>query len=277
MTPAGDLIFELIGVSARHPASPRPALVNVTLSASAGEVVAVLGPNGAGKSTLLRVIAGTLPVLAGEARLLGMPLAHQRRDSVARVVALVPQNDEIRFGFSVRDVVMMGRAPHQTGWMRARAEDERVVHSVLRQWELEDVADRPVDRLSGGERKRVAVARAMAQEPRLLLLDEPSASLDVRHQVQLFDALRSAAADGTTCVIVTHDLQLAAAHAARVVLLRAGAPVFDGTPAALGPQQLEDAFGWPIQTGRLEGSTVRVFIPVTVRPALIDGGHGPGV
>jgi iron complex transport system ATP-binding protein len=243
--------------------SAETALVDVSIAVAPGEIVAVLGPNGAGKSTMLKVLAGTLAPQRGEARLFGAVVSRQERREVAKDIAFVMQNDDVRFAFTVREVVLMGRAPHQEGWMRPTREDARVVDDVLARCDLEHLAHREVDQLSGGERKRVAVARAFAQTARVLLLDEPTAFLDVRHQVALFEMLRDAANQGgKAVVVVTHDLQLAAAHASRVLLLKSGRLLADGrVDDVLTEARLTEAFDWPIDVGRVEGARSRVFVP----------------
>lgn len=268
--PATAAAFEVLGASARYAArrtgpggSRDAALVGVSLTVAPGEIVVVVGPNGAGKSTLLRVLAGTLRPDEGEVRLFGAPLTGRDRREVARDVAFVTQSEDVRFAFSVREVVLMGRAPHQDGWMRPGAQDARIVDLVLARCDLEHLADRPTGQLSGGERKRVAIARAFAQGARALLLDEPTAFLDVRHQVALFEQLREASInERKACVVVTHDLQLAAAHASRVVLMKAGRVVAVGrVEEVMTPARLAETFDWPIDTGRLEGGDARVFVP----------------
>jgi len=255
-------VVVLRGVSARYVASAVSVLTDVSLSIEAGEILVVLGANGAGKSTLLRVLAGTLRPLAGSIELFGVPLFSQARRETAQKVAFVTQTEDVSFAFTVRDVVLMGRAPHQSGVMRPSPEDERLVDSALRDCDLEQVAHRVVTELSGGERKRVAIARAFVQATPLLLLDEPTASLDVPHQVALLDQLGTRAAGGHSSVVVTHDLQLAAVLATRIALLKAGRLLAVGTvEEVLTGQELEAAFDWPIDTGVLTGTRSRVFVP----------------
>jgi iron complex transport system ATP-binding protein len=239
------------------------ALEGASFAADAGDLVMVLGPNGAGKSTLLRVLAGTLVPSAGEVRVGGRLAREMTRREVAKEVAFVAQSEEVRFAFSVRDVVMMGRAPHQDGWMRPTPHDAEAVERALAQCDLEALATRSVDQLSGGEQKRVALARAFAQKPRVMLLDEPTAFLDVRHQVALFSLLREATrVDRMTAVVVTHDLSLAAAYASRVLLMKGARLMADGSvDDVLTEARLAEAFEWPIEAGRLSGSGSKVFLP----------------
>jgi iron complex transport system ATP-binding protein len=241
----------------------------VSLQVRGGEVVAVLGPNGAGKSTLLRVAAGLLEPTAGVVSCLGRNLAKVDRRALARAVALVPQNESPAAGFRVREVVAMGRAPHQGGWMREGPQDGPAVERALARCDLVDHARRPVDTLSGGEQRRVALARALAQEPRVLLLDEPSAFFDVRHRVALGTLVCDLATrDGLAVLIAMHDLEEAARIASRVLLLRSGRTIFDGPPEeAMTPALLREAFDADVDVGVHAQSGQRYFLPRVRAPA----------
>jgi iron complex transport system ATP-binding protein len=249
------------------------ALEGATLTADVGDLVAVVGPNGAGKSTLLRLLAGTLAPDRGDVRLEGRSLREMSREEVARCVAFVAQSEEVRFAFTVRDVVMMGRAPHQDGWMRPTPRDAAVVDRALEMCDVGALATRPVGELSAGEQKRVALARGFAQAPRVMLLDEPTAFLDVRHQVALFEQLRAAtAAKEMTAVVVTHDLTLAAAYASRVVLVKGGRLLAVGSvDEVLTEPRLREAFDWPLEVATVGASGTRVFVPRQAR----DGAPSP--
>lgn len=249
------------------------ALEGATLIADVGDLVAVVGPNGAGKSTLLRLLAGTLAPDRGDVRLEGRSLREMSREEVARCVAFVAQSEEVRFAFTVRDVVMMGRAPHQDGWMRPTPRDAAVVDRALEMCDLGALATRPVGELSAGEQKRVALARGFAQASRVMLLDEPTAFLDVRHQVALFEQLRAAtAAKEMTAVVVTHDLTLAAAYASRVVLVKGGRLLAVGSvDEVLTEPRLREAFDWPLEVATVGASGTRVFVPRQAR----DGAPSP--
>ena len=224
-------------------------LSGVSLAARAGEWVAVLGPNGAGKSTLVRVLSGMLAPAAGRVLLDGRDLQGLARAEIARSLAVVPQDSDVAFGFSVREVVMMGRAPHQSSLLRVRAEDERAVSSALERCDIAGLANRAVAELSGGERRRVTLARALAQEAKVLLLDEPAAHLDARHAVSVGELVREEVdRRGIACVAVLHDLAAAARWADRVVLLAGGKVRADGPPAeVLKPELLEAVFEIPIR------------------------------
>jgi iron complex transport system ATP-binding protein len=252
----------------RTPSAPLEApLRQASLELREGEIVSVLGPNGAGKSTFLRVAAGALEPFEGEALLLGRPMRALDRRWIARHVAVVGQAEKVAFGFTVREVVAMGRAPHQGGWMRASERDRGVVERAIERCDLAPVADRPAQELSGGEQKRVAIARALAQEPRVLLLDEPSAFLDVRHQVELYELLSSEAARSLlACIVVVHDFNVAAQYASRVALMKAGAIIALGSAAdVMTEDRLREVFDVDLQVGALDGSGDRFFLPLRKR------------
>jgi iron complex transport system ATP-binding protein len=255
--------IELREVTARYPTG-RVALEGISLSVRAGELCAVLGPNGAGKSTLVRVFSGALAPVKGEALLLGQRLRGMDRRAIARCVAVVPQGVPAAVGFSVREVVMMGRAPHQGTWMRASARDEEAVARALCACELIDLQERPVSELSGGEQKRVAIARALAQEAQVLILDEPGAHLDVHHAVAVHEVVRREVVERQlACVAVLHDLNTAAQYADQVALLKAGQLVAKGTvEEVMTYRRLKDVFDAELYVGVNELDGTRYFLPV---------------
>ncbi|MFJ2868651.1 heme ABC transporter ATP-binding protein [Kitasatospora sp. NPDC087314] len=224
----------------------RALLDGASVRVAAGEVVALLGPNGAGKSTLLSVLAGDVRPDGGEVRLCGRPLAGYGAAELALHRALLPQSAALSFPFPADEVVRMGRAP----WAgtAAATEDEAVVAEAMATTESAAFAGRPFTALSGGERARVALARVLAQRAPLLLLDEPTAALDLRHQELVLRVARARAAAGDGVVVVLHDLSLAAAYADRVVLLTAGATVADGPVAeVLRAPLLSEVYGHPVE------------------------------
>jgi len=241
----------------------KTVLHGVSLAASPGELVAVLGPNGSGKSTLLRVLAGTLAPSSGQVVLEGRALPELSRREVARCVAVVPQDSDVAFGFSVGEVVAMGRAPRQGALLIPTDEDRRLTLEALRLCELSSLVSRPVGELSGGERRRVVLARAIAQQPDVLLLDEPAAHLDVRHAVELYRLVKEMTRSrGMACVAVMHDLNAAARWADRASLLRDGRVVSDGAiDAVLDPDVLGDVFGVPIHRGNDRELDTDYFLP----------------
>jgi iron complex transport system ATP-binding protein len=223
----------------------REVLRDASLDLRPGEVVGLLGPNGSGKTTLLRLLTGQLSPDLGSVVFGGRPVGSWRRDALARRVAVLPQQLDLPAGFRAAELVEMGRAPHARSLFGSTAEDERAVRQALVDAEALDLAHRFADELSGGERQRVLVAMALAQEPELLLLDEPTLHLDLAHQVALLRTIRRLGAQRSLTVLaVLHDLNLAAAFAPRVVVLADGAVAADG-PAAevLTPTLVQRVFG----------------------------------
>ena len=255
--------IELSGVSVRY-ARGRVALENIDLSVRKGEICAVLGPNGAGKSTLVKVISGALPPQDGEVQVLGEPLSRLERREIAKRIALVPQSSEPAVGFSVREIVMMGRAPHQGAWMRASPRDADAVERALEACELVGLRERKVNQLSGGEQQRVAIARALAQEAEVLLLDEANAHLDVRHFIAVSELVRREVAERKlACVMVLHDLNAAAQYADRVALLKGGRMLACGSiEEVMTYRRLKDAFEAELYVGVNELDGSRYFLPV---------------
>lgn len=206
------------------------ALRGVTAELRPGELTALVGPNGAGKSTWVSTLAGVRDGYQGSCSLEGREVAAWNKRKLARRSAYVPQTVRLEFPFSAEQVVFMGRTPFCDGLFESD-DDRRAVARAMRQTDVEGLADRRFGSLSGGERQRVILASALAQEPEALLLDEPGTYLDLKHQLSLYGLLRELAREGKTVVAVTHDLNLAAAYADRIVALREGSIVADGTPS----------------------------------------------
>ncbi len=260
-------LLSLESATARYPESSKPALVDATFAVSGGEVLAVIGPNGAGKSTLVRLLASTLRPTAGNVFLRGRPLSSFDRGELARELAVVSQQEAIAFGYSAEQVVMMGRAPHQTAWMLPSPGDIASVEAALVQCDLVELRNKRVDKLSGGEQKRVAIARALAQKPQVLILDEPSAFLDVKHSQDLCELLVAQTRErNLACVMVMHDLNAASAFADRVLLLKDGATIAVGSVAEVMTwQRLREAFGCDLYVGVNELTQDRYFVPMRRR------------
>lgn len=250
------MILEARDVRYRYPGAARDALAGVSLTLDTGEFVAVLGPNGSGKTTLLRVALGAARPATGEVRVAGRPAETWDPRELARVVGVVPQREESAFPLRVRDAVLLGRYPHLSPWAPARAADHAAVDRALRACDARDLADRWLATLSGGEYQRIRLARALAQEPRLLVLDEPTASLDLRHEMELFERARSLAAPGGLAVLViTHHVNLATRFADRVLLLHAGSPAAQGRPVdVLNRDTVERVFDWPVTIASFDGA-----------------------
>jgi iron complex transport system ATP-binding protein len=223
----------------------RSLLDDVALRVAPGEFVGLVGPNGAGKTTLLRAIAGLLAPSCGRVRLEGRALERLDPRQLARIVAHVPQSTRIDFGFTCLEVVLMGRHPHLGRFALEGPADYRVAEAAMAFTGTSDLAERPITAVSGGEQQRVLAARALAQEPRLLLLDEPTANLDVLHRLQLLDLVRDLVrARGLSAIAAIHDLELAARYCDRLVLLKDGRVLAEGPPAAvLTPERIRAAFG----------------------------------
>ena len=219
-------------------------LDGVSLHARRGELVGLVGPNGAGKTTLLRALSGVLRCQAGVVRFDGVDAHRLSSRQVAAGVALVPQVAPYTHGFNVIELVLMGRYPHLGRFQIEGREDNRIATDAMRLTETEQFADRTLDTLSGGERQRVFIARALAQQPRVLLLDEPTTNLDVLHQLKLLDVVRRLVDDGLTAVAAIHDLNVAARYCDRLVLLSGGRVLAEGPPEhVLSPDAMESAFG----------------------------------
>jgi len=229
----------------------RPALAGVSLDVAAGALQAVLGPNGSGKSTLMRALLGVTPVRSGRARLDGREVGEWPRRELATRVGVVSQMESFAFPLTVREMVSMGRYPHLGPLAGERAADREAVARALEACDVKDLAARDVTTLSGGELQRARIARALAQEPSALVLDEPTASLDVRHEMAILELLRSAADDGMTVVLVTHGLDVVGQFADRILLLQGGRPAAAGRPdEVLREDTLARVYGWPIAVHR---------------------------
>ncbi|MFC4103474.1 heme ABC transporter ATP-binding protein [Paenibacillus xanthanilyticus] len=209
-------------------------LNDVSFRFQAGGVYGIIGPNGAGKSTLLSLIAGTARADAGELALDGKPIGEWTRKELARHVAVLQQGGLAPVGFTVREVVAMGRFPYQNWMGEERSDPAPLLARILALTGLSDLADRQIDRLSGGERQRVALAKVMVQEPRLLLLDEPTTYLDIGYQLQLLDLVKQWQREqGITVVAVLHDLNLAAQYCDELYVVSNGRIEASGPPEAV--------------------------------------------
>ncbi|MBZ6102047.1 heme ABC transporter ATP-binding protein [Streptomyces olivaceus] len=224
----------------------RPVLDGVDVRVRAGEVLALVGPNGAGKSTLLGALAADVPAAEGVVRVHGRPVSAWSAPELALRRAVLPQSASLSFPFPVEEVVRMGRAPWAGG--DEADEDDAVVADAMSRTAVTGFAGRPFSALSGGERARVALARVLAQRAPLLLLDEPTAALDLRHQELVLRLCRERARAGDAVVVVLHDLALAAAYADRVAVLRAGRVAADGPPAEVFAEELlSEVYDQPVE------------------------------
>jgi ABC-type cobalamin/Fe3+-siderophores transport system ATPase subunit len=241
------VILEAHDVSVRYRGGRPLALNQVSCAVAAGELVAVVGPNGSGKTTLLRALLGLVPLESGVALVDGRPVSQWPRRLLARIVGVVGQQEETLFPLTVGETVMLGRYAYLGALGAPGERDRAAVRTALERCDIVALADRPVDSLSGGEWKRVRVARALAQEPRALVLDEPTASLDVRHEMELFELVDHLVKGGLGGLIITHHLNLAARFSHRILLLDGGSVVATGSPAeVLNQETLSRVFDWPV-------------------------------
>jgi len=241
------------------------ALNGVDLEAPSGEIRALLGPNGAGKSTLLRVLCGLARPSGGDVQVFGRPIAQWSRLDLARRVAYVPQETPSDLACTVEELVLLGRTPHLGGGLAIeRPEDREAAESALRKVDAWALRGRLLSEISGGERQRVVVARAIAQGADILLLDEPAAFLDVRHQVAVYELLAHLAhSEGKAVLTAMHDLNLACAYADSVVLLDRGRSVAAGPPrSALTYARVREVYGADVYVGVNEVTGAPYFLPM---------------
>ena len=230
---------------------------DLSLALRSGEVLALLGPNGCGKTTLLKTLLGLLPPLAGAVQLQGRPLVQWPLADRAREIAYVPQGQASTFGFTALEMVLMGRTAHQGLLARPSAQDRAIAHTALQRVGMAHLAERSVHRISGGERQLVLIARALAQQPRAVLLDEPTASLDFGNQGLVMRAIRALAGEGLAVLFTTHDPNQALRCADRAMLMREGRVLAEGAVEdvieadrlralySAGVMQVNDATGGP--------------------------------
>ena len=241
--PASDLLWQLDQVSFAR--NRRPVLDNINLTIRPGKWCGILGPNGSGKTTLLDQLCGLLEPDSGLLAYRGQPLKQWSRRQLARRVALVPQDFALRFDFSVREAVEMGRHPHLGRLASMTARDYALADAVMQEMGVAGLADRPVTQLSGGEKQRAAVARALVQEPEALLLDEATSNLDIRHSLSILSLLRRRADEqGLTVVAALHDLNLAGLFCDELLFLKDGRAVCQGeTTTVLRPEIIQEVYG----------------------------------
>lgn len=239
----------------------RPALVGINTEIPSGSLTGIIGPNGSGKSTLLRILGAIArpdsgKVLYGGADISSMPPMHR-----ARVVGAVLQDAGAQFGFPVKDIVEMGRFPYRGLFGRTNPDDKKAVDEAMEKAGVRHLAERPITALSSGEKQRAYIARALAQKPGALLLDEPTSHLDISYQLEVMEMLRRLSFSGTTVAIVMHDLNLAGLYCERLIAMKSGRIAAEGTPdEVLTPENILEIYG------------VRALVenhPATSRPLII--------
>ncbi len=257
------MILEGRGLTVHYPGAGAPALQSVSVRVVPGTLHAVLGPNGSGKSTLMKALLGGVSLTEGTVEVDGRRLGEWNRRELARSVGAVTQTESVAFPLTVGELVAMGRYPHLGPLQPQGPQDRSAVREALERCDALELAEREVGTLSGGEFQRVRIARALAQAPRALVLDEPTASLDIRHEMEILQLLRSSADRGMSVLLITHHLDLAARFADRILLLDRGRVAAEGpAPEVFRKEVLEEVYEWPVE--------VQVD-PATGAPRVIPG------
>lgn len=248
-------VFQARNVSYAYPGAVEHALQNVSISIERSTFTAIIGPNGSGKSTLIRMLLGALSPSHGTVLYEGEPISSYSRADLALRIGAVTQLEDMPFPVSVRELVATGRYPHLGAWRAERAVDRQAVAAALDRCDIAGLAERSVAQVSGGERQRARIARALAQEPQTLVLDEPTAALDVAHEMAVFELLRSLASSGVTVLIATHHINHAARFADQLVLLEGGVVAAAGSAIEVMQQAvLERVYEWPLQVFPYSGT-----------------------
>jgi iron complex transport system ATP-binding protein len=244
------MTFEATSLAVRYGRSGRKALDGVNMTVPEGALYAVIGPNGSGKSTLMKALLGLVRPESGEVRIAGKETHTWTRRDLARAVGAVPQTEHLAFPLPLRDFVAMGRYPHLGPLRPEGAADREAIQEAMARCDILDLAARDVTTLSGGELQRARIARALAQEPQSLALDEPTASLDIRHEMTIFRLLRNSADRGMTVLLITHNINLAARFADRFLLLADGRVAAEGgADGVFREDVLEAVYRWPVAVG----------------------------
>jgi iron complex transport system ATP-binding protein len=242
----------------------RPILRDVSLTVRTGEVVALVGPNGAGKSTLIRVVSGVVAATRGTVQLDDLDLLHLKPAQRAKRLAVVPQMIHLPDSFTVGEIVLMGRTPHLPFWAAESKYDCEVAWAAMKKTQTAELVERRSHELSGGEQQRVVIARALAQEPQVLLLDEPTAHLDLKYQMDVLELARALAHGHGLAVLMTlHDLNQAALYADRVALMKQGEIVAQGSAQAVfTAEQLSAVYGVRVAVGQHPAHNTPLIAPV---------------
>lgn len=258
------MILEAKGLTVRYAGAAQPAVSSVSLQVSEGRLVALAGPNGSGKTTLIRALLGVLPHEAGTVLVDGRPLAEWGRNELARVVGVVPQREMTWLPLTVEETVLLGRYPRLGALSPVTRVDREAVRAALERCDAWQFRARGVDALSGGESQRVRIARALAQEPRVLVLDEPGSALDIRHEMEVMELVRELVDGGLACLVITHHLNLAARYADTVAVMDGGRLVAAGPSREIITRELMTAvFRWPVAIRPWRDGTPQV---VPLRP-----------
>ncbi len=256
-------------VAVRYGSSPL-VLDGVSCTVEQGRLLAVVGPNGSGKSTLVRAVSGLIRLERGEVRIKDKPLSRWTRPLLARVLAVVSQGEEVVFPLRVDETVLLGRYARLGPLAAPGPSDRAAVADALARCDVAGLAGRTIDSLSGGEWQRVRLARALAQEPQVLVLDEPTTALDVRHEMELFELIRRLVDGGLAVMVITHHINLAARFTDRMILLSGGKVAAEGSPTeVLRREIVRGVFGWPVAVTTWCDGSPQV---VPLRPHEAQGG-----
>ncbi len=226
-----DSILELRDISSGY--QGKPVIEKIFFQVKKGEFIGLIGPNGAGKSTLFKTILGILKPEVGEVLYRGEPIGSMNLKERAKRIAFLPQIFEVKFSYTVKDFIAMGRFPYQDGLSSHSSQDLKCIRDVIQRFSLTEIAHRRIDELSGGELQRVLFAQSIAQDPEILLLDEPTTHLDIGHQFEIMNILDDLNKDGLTVITILHDLNISAEYCSRIILMDKGRIVRDGEPSSV--------------------------------------------
>jgi iron complex transport system ATP-binding protein len=257
---ADNALLSFHQVSYTYPTGDKPVMETLDLGIEAGTITAILGPNGAGKTTLLHLALGWLRPLQGQVQLYGRPLREYSRRELGQWMGLVPQSENTPFEYSLLEYVLLGRTPYLAPLAMPDAEDVQISSDMLEEVGLGKLHNRAMTSISGGERQLVLIARALAQQPKILLLDEPTSHLDLSNKGKLVHLLRQLQARGVTIIFTTHEPDVASALATHMVLMRKGEILNTGLAAkVMTGENLTNLYQMPIQVKKLDGKHVVIW------------------
>ncbi|MFN2340657.1 MAG: ABC transporter ATP-binding protein [Halanaerobium sp.] len=235
-------------------------LKNINLSAKKGELITLIGPNGSGKSTLLKCINNYLKADQGSITIKGKKIKEYSRRELAQIIAYVPQSAEDISNLNVFETVLMGRKPHSS-W-KAGERDKKITAEIISQMDLEAIAFKELNNLSGGQKQKVFIARAAAQQAELILLDEPTNNLDLKHQLEIFNLIREEVKNGRTAIVTMHDLSLVSRFSDRIIMLKNGRVFSDGSDSSLSAAKINSVYG--VEVSLKEHNGKKIIIPEKV-------------
>ena len=240
-------LIQISNLTVYYPGSNKPVLDGLQMKVRESSFYSILGPNGSGKSSLLKTIMGLIKPRTGTVLINGLSISSWTRSALAQEIAVVPQSETFAFPLVVRELVATGRYPYLNAFQTETAADKKAISTALKYCDIEQLKGRPISTLSGGELQRVRIARSLAQEPRILILDEPTSNLDIRYEMEIFTLLKGLTKQGTTVLLITHHLNLASEFSDHILLLRQGQVVADGTPQeVLNESTLSSVYQWPV-------------------------------